>query len=103
MAHIILSATMYGLLAAHVASGNYFWPEVPAMPKSILATALMIVGVPAGALAVMHFTSAKIAVQRAVSPGDLSLRHAFLENNCAACHTPAKGAETGRASSGAGE
>ena len=28
-----------------------------------------------------------------VIPGDLSQGHAFLENNCAACHTPLKGVE----------
>jgi hypothetical protein len=29
--------------------------------------------------------------QAAASPGDLSLSHAFLDNNCAACHTPVQG------------
>ena len=31
--------------------------------------------------------------QRMVAPGELSKPHAFLENNCAACHTPVKGVE----------
>lgn len=31
--------------------------------------------------------------QQAVVPGDLSRSHAFLSNNCAACHTPVKGVE----------
>lgn len=31
--------------------------------------------------------------QRMVTPGELSGSHAFLENNCAACHTPVKGVE----------
>jgi hypothetical protein len=31
--------------------------------------------------------------QRQVSPGRLSARHAFLEDNCAACHTAGKGPE----------
>lgn len=36
----------------------------------------------------------KVAVwQRQASPGQLSAAHAFLENNCAACHTPVKGVE----------
>lgn len=31
--------------------------------------------------------------KRQTSPGQLSIAHAFLENNCAACHTPIKGIE----------
>ena len=31
--------------------------------------------------------------QRMAAPGELSQAHAFLENNCAACHTPVKGVE----------
>ena len=31
--------------------------------------------------------------QRMAAPGELSTPHAFLENNCAACHTPVKGIE----------
>ena len=31
--------------------------------------------------------------QRQASPGQLSAAHAFLESNCAACHTPVKGVE----------
>ena len=31
--------------------------------------------------------------QHMVAPGELSKPHAFLENNCAACHTPVKGVE----------
>lgn len=31
--------------------------------------------------------------KRQTSPGALSASHAFLENNCAACHTPVKGIE----------
>ena len=31
--------------------------------------------------------------KRQTSPGKLSASHAFLENNCAACHTPIKGVE----------
>lgn len=32
--------------------------------------------------------------QRQASPGPLSTAHSFLENNCAACHTPVKGPES---------
>ena len=31
--------------------------------------------------------------KRQTNPGKLSASHAFLENNCAACHTPVKGVE----------
>ena len=31
--------------------------------------------------------------QRLVSPGQLSSAHSFLQNNCAACHTPVRGVE----------
>lgn len=31
--------------------------------------------------------------QRMAAPGELSKSHAFLENNCAACHTPYKGVQ----------
>ena len=31
--------------------------------------------------------------QHMVAPGELSKPHTFLENNCAACHTPVKGVE----------
>ena len=35
-----------------------------------------------------------ITWQRQASPGPLSAAHSFLEKNCAACHTPAKGPES---------
>ncbi len=34
--------------------------------------------------------------QHMVSPGDLSQAHAFLENNCVACHTPVAGVKAGK-------
>lgn len=34
-----------------------------------------------------------VAWQRMASPGALSRSHAFLEHNCAACHTPVRGVE----------
>ena len=34
--------------------------------------------------------------QRLTSPGPLSKAHSFLENNCAACHTPVKGPDAGK-------
>lgn len=36
------------------------------------------------------------AWQRQVSPGRLSAAHAFLEGNCAACHSPVKGPEASK-------
>jgi hypothetical protein len=41
-------------------------------------------GAPSGVLS-------KVAWQRMTSPGALSEAHAFLEHNCAACHTPVEG------------
>ena len=63
------------------------------MTKCVFWIALIIVGVAAATLAVMHYPSAQLAAQRTVIPGKLSEGHAFLENNCAACHTPVKGVE----------
>lgn len=34
-----------------------------------------------------------VSWQHTVLPGELSQAHAFLDNNCAACHTPVKGVE----------
>ncbi len=62
---------------------NRFW----------LTITLLIVGLAAATLAVVYFKPAQIVAQRAVMPGKLSQSHAFLENNCAACHTPVKGVE----------
>ena len=58
------------------------------MTKLFLWIALVSVGVAAATLAVMHFPRAQVTVQRSVIPGKLSQPHAFLENKCAACHTP---------------
>ena len=63
------------------------------MKKLLLWLALIIGGVAAATLAVLHYPPAKVAARRAVMPGALSQPHAFLENNCAACHTPLKGVE----------
>jgi hypothetical protein len=63
------------------------------MTKFLLVMALIAVGLAAATLTVLHFPRAQAAVQDAVVPGKLSQSHAFLENNCAACHTPTKGVE----------
>jgi hypothetical protein len=61
--------------------------------KFVLSMALLIAGVAAATLSVLHFPRAQVAIQRAVRPGELSQPHAFLENNCTACHTAVKGVE----------
>ncbi len=63
------------------------------MSKPVLYIALVVLAVAAATLSVLHFKRARVAVQLAVKPGDLSKSHAFLGNNCAACHTPVKGVE----------
>lgn len=40
-----------------------------------------------------HAALSPVAWQHMVLPGELSQPHAFLANNCAACHTPNKGVE----------
>ena len=63
------------------------------MTRLVLLMALLIAGVAAATLSLLHFPRAQVAIQRAVRPGGLSQPHAFLEDNCAACHTPVKGVE----------
>ena len=61
------------------------------MTKSVLSIALVVVGVAAVTLAVMHFTSLQVALQRAVRPGALSPKHAYLGERCTSCHEPTVG------------
>ena len=61
------------------------------MNRFVISIALIVVGLAAATLAVVYFKPAQIAAQRAVMPGKLSQSHAFLEDNCAACHTAVKG------------
>ncbi|HEX2852488.1 MAG TPA: hypothetical protein VHO24_04560 [Opitutaceae bacterium] len=63
------------------------------MTKFLLILALIVVGAAAATLSILHFPRAQRVVQHAVKPGALSQPHAFLENNCAACHTAVKGVE----------
>lgn len=63
------------------------------MTKLLLSLALLIVGVAAATLSLLHFPRAQAAAQRAIRPGELSQPHAFLDNNCVACHTAVKGVE----------
>ena len=63
------------------------------MSKLVLSVALIVVAVAAATLSLLHFPRAQVVAQNAVCPGELSQPHAFLGNNCAACHTPLKGVE----------
>ena len=58
------------------------------MTKPVLWIALVIVGIAAATLALIYFTPVQIAVKRAVSPGELSPKHAYLADRCASCHDP---------------
>jgi hypothetical protein len=58
-----------------------------------LTTALLLLGV-ATAFVVRGSALGRASTwQRLASPGPLSAGHAFLEDNCAACHTPGRGPE----------
>ena len=61
------------------------------MTKLVLSIAIAILGVVAVTLSLLHFTPAQVAVQRAVSPGQLSPKHAYLADRCASCHDPNSG------------
>lgn len=63
------------------------------MTKFLLILALIVVGAATATLSIFHFPRAQRVVQHAIKPGALSQPHAFLENNCAACHTAVKGVE----------
>ena len=63
------------------------------MTKLVLLTALILATAAAATLSLLHFPRVQFTAQRAVRPGELSQPHAFLENNCTACHTPVKGVE----------
>src|SRR5262249_20453402 len=79
--------------------GDSLWAEVVHMtgPRWVKPVAITA-GAPlaAAALVVLLWkTSLGQAVtwQRQISPGRLSAAHAFLEDNCAACHTAGRGPE----------
>ena len=61
------------------------------MTKLVLSVALIIAGISALELALLHFPRAQFLVQRAVSPGQLSPKHAYLADRCASCHDPNHG------------
>ena len=61
------------------------------MTKLFLSVALAIAGIAAAILAIKHYPAVQIVVQRAVSPGELSAKHAYLADRCASCHDPNHG------------
>ena len=61
------------------------------MKSFALWLGLIVAGVVAASLAVMHFEPASSALQQFVSPGPLSPRHAYLADRCTACHQPSIG------------
>ena len=61
------------------------------MTKLVLSSALVIAGISAVTLTVLHFPRVQVAVQRAVSPGQLSPKHTYLADRCASCHDPNHG------------
>ena len=61
------------------------------MTKLVLSIALVIVGIAAVTLALLHFTPAQVVVQAAVRPGELSPKHAYLADRCTSCHEPTVG------------
>jgi len=60
---------------------------------SVLTTAAVLVGI--GAIAALYYAgSASVPGWRGFfQPGALSLKHAFLNDKCEACHTPTRGVE----------
>src|SRR5262249_9732360 len=73
------------------------WAEVAVMRRAAWvrrAVMAAVVMVGAGAVwALTQYTALGRAStwERQVSPGELSAAHHFLNDNCAACHTPGKG------------
>lgn len=61
------------------------------MKTLMLWLALIAAAVTAGTLSVLHFESTSSALKQFVSPGALSPRHAYLSDQCAACHEPTIG------------
>src|SRR5262249_34123904 len=79
--------------------GDSLWLEVVLMKRvgrtKLMAVLAGLVGAAIVLVVLLRNTSLGQAVtwQRQASPGRLSASHAFLENNCATCHTPVRGVE----------
>ena len=61
------------------------------MTKQLLWLALVVVGITAATLSLVHVRSVQVAVQRTVRPGALSPKHAYLADRCESCHAPTVG------------
>ena len=61
------------------------------MTKFVLSVALVIVAVAAAMLMLPRYAPARVGAQRAVSPGELSPKHAYLADRCSSCHEPGVG------------
>ena len=61
------------------------------MSKLILSLAVAVAVITAATLGLLHFRSAQVAVEHALSPGELSPQHAFLADRCESCHEPMVG------------
>ena len=61
------------------------------MNKPALWIAFFILGAATATVATLHFASLQVAVKHAVSPGDLSPKHAYLADRCGSCHEPTIG------------
>ena len=61
------------------------------MSKLILSLALAVAVITAATVGVQHSRTAKVAVEHALSPGELSPKHAFLADRCESCHEPVVG------------
>lgn len=69
---------------------NFYWFGLAVVAGSVLlCAAFWTIGSEASLTQVQTW-------QRLASPGHLSAGHAFLEQNCAACHTAVAGPETGK-------
>jgi hypothetical protein len=76
--------------------GRLFWFEVVYMKARWIGmiAALAMLGLAVSILALPSSARLKpTAAWRLASPGGLSTAHAFLENDCAACHTAVEGVE----------
>lgn len=61
------------------------------MKRLALWFALIVAVATAASLAEVHFKAVSPVLQRFVTPGSLSPRHAYLGDRCASCHEPAVG------------
>lgn len=61
------------------------------MKMLALWLALVVAGVTAASLALVHFRTSSSTMRKFVSPGSLSSRHAYIGTSCESCHEPGVG------------